>query len=309
MSDQRRGGIAWTTETWNPIRGCSRVSAGCVNCYAERQAIRMAGPGQAYDGLVRMTSQGPKWTGRIAIAESKIGEPHRWTRPRKIFVNSMSDIFHESLADSDIDDIFRTMWLAAHHTYQVLTKRADRMHRYLSDPQTPWRIAAITSVSSNVDRSIAPIPWPLPNVWIGVSVEDQQRASERIPLVLRAPAAVRWISAEPLLGPLSDLRGIWNHCPEHDFASGFCIDRRHLGVRWLDWVVVGGESGPGARPMALGWAKDIVRQCRRAGVPVFVKQIGAHPTNREGELHPISDRAGKNPDDWPAELRVREWPL
>lgn len=273
-----------------------------MNCYAERAAMRMSGPGQAYDGLVRMTAQGPKWTGRIAIVDSKIGEPHRWARPRKVFVNSMSDLFHESLPDSDIDDIFRTMLLAGQHTFQVLTKRAARMHRYLGDPDTPWRIAGVTSVSSNVDRSRAPIPWPLPNVWAGVSVENQAAADDRIPLLLDTPAAVRWISAEPLLGPISFIV---------PFAGGKVDASRGArpGIPSLDWVVVGGESGPGARPMVLDWAQDIVRQCRAAGVPVFVKQLGSRPTNRESAPHPIGDRAGQDMDDWPAELRVREWPL
>lgn len=286
-----RTDIAWTQYSWNPLRGCSRVSAGCMNCYAERQAMRMSAPGQAYHGLVRLTSQGPKWTGEIAVVGERLLDPARWTRPRLVFVNSMSDLFHERVPEAFIDQVFAVMTRFNAHTFQVLTKRADRMAEYML---TPGRARRMLEQAMQVSPpcGITDVSWPPPNVWFGVSVEDQAAADDRIPLLLATPAAVRWISAEPLLGPLDALG-------EHGL---------HGGPGQLDWVVVGGESGPGARSMVLGWAKTIVRHCRAAGVPVFVKQLGAHPINREGEPHPVSDRAGKVMADWPEELRVQEWP-
>lgn len=303
MADQRAGGIAWTHETWNPLRGCSRVSAGCVNCYAERQAVRMAGKGQAYHGLVRMTSQGPKWTGKVDYDPDKALEPLRWRRPRRIFVNSMSDLFHEAFPVEQVAIIFAVMMLAQRHQFQVLTKRPERMRDLLVTQvfrSCVEREADELAVHVGY-RGVQTGRWPLPNVWLGVSVEDQAAADERIPLLLQTPAAVRWISAEPLLGPVSLVVPF----------AGAKVDACHgalPGLPHLDWVVVGGESGPSARVMWLDWARDIVRDCRAAGVPVFMKQLGARPLYGAAKSWPISDRAGKVMADWPEELRVQEWP-
>jgi protein gp37 len=281
MSDQRNGGISWTDATWNPIRGCSRVSEGCRNCYAERVAARFNGPGLAYEGLVRMTNGHPQWNGTVRVVEAHMLDPLKWKRPQRIFVNSMSDLFHENVSDETIDRIFAVMALCPQHMFQVLTKRPERMLAYLkqafSEQQMQrWvdaaRRDAIVNLSPRNEAALVDLEWPLPNVWLGVSVEDQKTADERIPLLLQTPAAVRWISAEPLLGGIKLTRH-HAYCPIHDFDGGFCTgdcpDRQYL-----DWIVVGGESGPGARPMHPEWARSLRDQCVAAGVAFHFKQWG-----------------------------------
>lgn len=292
--------IEWTDATWNPIRGCSRVSEGCRNCYAERVAIRFSGPGQAYDGLAKITNGHPQWTGKIAFVENHLADPLKWKEPRRIFVNSMSDLFHEGVSDQQITDIFGIMALAHWHTFQILTKRPERMLAYLSHGDH-----GIIEQYKKIQRGggIAPKwfwkaldrggreekmwQWPLPNVWLGVSVENQKAADERIPLLLSTPAAVRWISAEPLLGPI-DLERIAvklsNPRPDLGDPTHASALFDHAGdTAKLDWVVAGGESGPGARPMHPEWARSLRDQCKAAGVPFFFKQWGEYAdlTNEE----------------------------
>jgi len=273
--------IEWTDATWNPITGCSVVSPGCTNCYA----MRLAGTRLRHDpsraGLTRATRAGPVWTGAVRFNERWLDQPLRWSRPRRIFVCAHGDLFDEAVPDEWIDRIFRVMSTAPRHTFQVLTKRAERMRRYLSDPTVHGRI-----------RYDARPPWPLPNVWLGVSVEDQRRADERIPILLDTPAAVRWASAEPLLGPI-DLTWIsfrryeelfeincfsdeaWvSHPPDQRLEPG---ERFHRGPALgasVNWVVAGGESGPGARPMHPDWARSLRDQCAAADVPFLFKQWG-----------------------------------
>lgn len=275
--------IQWTDEVWNCVRGCSRVSSGCGDstgggCYAERQAFRFSGPVMPYEGLVKMTPKGPRWTGKVVLVEDKLQDPLRWKKPRRIFVNSMSDLFHEALSDEQIDRVFAVMCLAKQHTFQVLTKRPKRMLAYFSDPyhMNRTRTWALVLDQMRVLREAA-ASWPLPNVWLGTSVEDQKTADERIPLLLQTPAAVRWISAEPLLAPIN-LNSIACHGAGYvDALSG----RGHDGVTpddsagpSIDWVVAGGESGPKARPMHPDWARSLRDQCVAAGVPFFFKQWG-----------------------------------
>ncbi|TAD89903.1 MAG: phage Gp37/Gp68 family protein [Alphaproteobacteria bacterium] len=254
--------IEWTDATWNPFAGCSVISPGCTNCYAMRMAARIERmkPDLAqYQGLTKQTRAGPVWTGKIGLADhSKLTEPLRRRKPQRIFVNSMSDLFHETIPDHWIDEIFAVMALSRQHTFQILTKRADLMREYLTMPLVHENVsyAGAHMAEDAVDR-IADTPWPLPNVWLGVSVEDQQRANERIPSLLATPAAVRWISAEPLLGRI-DLDEAWLKSPR------------------LDWVVVGGESGPNARPMHPHWVRRLRNQCVTSGVPFFFKQWGAY---------------------------------
>lgn len=272
--------IEWTDATWNPIVGCSVVSPGCTNCYAMGHAARIVrcakGAPSHYDGTTQPSKAGPVWTGKVALAPDHIlTAPLRWSRPRRIFVNSMGDLFHESVPDAWIDRVFAVMALAEQHTFQIITKRAKRMREYAS------RAAACG------EHWLAHIPdapaekWPLPNVWLGVSAEDQTRADERIPELLETPAAVRFVSAEPLLGPLDllgpDMEGpLTNGEPTQAQIdadrTGWRVIR--YGVSRLDWIIVGGESGPGARPMHPQWARDIRDQCERAGVPFFMKQMG-----------------------------------
>lgn len=267
MSDKT--GIEWTDATWNPIRGCSRVSEGCRNCYAEAVANRFKGPGQPYDGLI---ARGGQWNGNIRVVDSLMDQPLRWRKPRRIFVNSMSDLFHENVPDEVIARVFQVMHFAERHTFQVLTKRPQRMleflsrcgngggHGWMTHNGDPTESYGGTGIVVGVEKR-----WPLPNVWLGVSVEDQATADERIPLLLQTPAAVRWISAEPLLGPI-DFSGMW--VPHENPAMHENMLER------LDWVVVGGESGKNARPMQADWARTIRDQCQSAGVPFFFKQWG-----------------------------------
>lgn len=247
MADKTK--IVWTDATWNPVTGCTKVSQGCKHCYAERDWAR----------LVHM----PAFSGRaftdVACHPERLDQPLHWKKPRRIFVNSMSDLFHEDVPDEFIDQVFAVMAQSPQHTFQVLTKRPERMREYMNHPVrlNMWADAEIPLVSSEWGD------FPLPNVWLGVSVEDQATAYERIPLLLQTPAAVRWISAEPLLGPV-DLR----------YFNYNYLDKLPKGVISLDWVVVGGESGPKARPMHPDWARSLRDQCQAAGVSFLFKQWG-----------------------------------
>lgn len=270
MSDKTA--IEWTDATWNPIRGCSRVSDGCRHCYAETVANRFKGPGQPYEGLV---ARGGQWNGTIKwVGGDVLTQPLRWAKPRRIFVNSMSDLFHEAMTDEMIDQVFAVMASARHHTFQVLTKRPERMRYYMA---TKGRMLAIRNAARALDRGNAQgcDRFPLPNVWLGVSVEDQKAADERIPHLLATPAAVRWISAEPLLGPV-DLfyRGADGERYSWLRESFWRNNRVEHDPPRIGWVVVGGESGPQARPMHPQWARDLRDQCAAAGVPFLFKQWG-----------------------------------
>jgi protein gp37 len=295
--------IAWTDATWNPLRGCARVSEGCRFCYAEGVSARFSGPGLPYEGLAKMTPQGPRWTGAIRLVPEVLDQPLRWRRPRRIFVNSMSDLFHEDVPDSFIRAVFTSMAQARQHTFQILTKRAARMRELLSR----WAGSRLT-----LREGYGTV---LPNVWLGVSVEDQRAADDRIPELLATPAAVRFLSCEPLLGPVDVSRALrphlvdradgtlhWNDEPGIEHHRGGTWDTRPIG-----WVIVGGESGRGARLMDEAWARSLVEQYRVAGVPVFVKQLGS-VWARESKHWPHGDSKGGDPEEWPEDLRVREMP-
>lgn len=312
MADKSK--IEWTDATWNPIRGCSRVSEGCRNCYAETVANRFCGQGSPYEGVVQIDADGKglgKWNGQIKFVEKRLLDPLRWKTPRKIFVNSMSDLFHENVTDEMLDRIFAVMALCPQHTFQILTKRPDRMLAYMSKarpnnmchiasqlvPWYVWRAVNLLQVGlrgehmcpigwdlDDEDReTIAAFKgWPLPNVWLGVSVENQKAADERIPLLLQTPAAVRFLSVEPMLGRV-DLMSIdylqavaqpgWQGEKRYPFPNMPDEWRTKL-LHLLDWVICGGESGPGARPMHPDWARSLRDQCMAAGVPFFFKQWG-----------------------------------
>lgn len=469
--------IEWTDTTWNPVRGCSRVSEGCRHCYAERIAGRFSGKGQRFEGFAKgkpndyhgqsgkgRTNWTWRWTGKVELIPSKLDEPLHWRKPRRIFVNSMSDLFHESLPDDAIDSVFDVVARAHRHTFQVLTKRPARMLDYLRP--SSCALPRIVSLVSGHEPSLAIVlqtglrlddkparpRWPLPNVWLGVSVEDQATADERIPLLLQTPAAVRWASYEPALGPVDFSRWlnvptqVAQHCtcgrtldPEigqegieqsdaiararhlpglkglpataepagavvqparpadllgepYHYGDVGVVDRdprairssrpaspmevalaikesghvcEHGGVAGnpdrhrqdaptataelhagrdqaapnvrsmaagaraefrechpgevaasqsgvihtphctggpcLDWVVIGGESGPGARPFDLAWARSTVAQCRAAGVPVFYKQGG------RSQRCPHNSKGGHF-ECFPPDLRIREFP-
>jgi protein gp37 len=254
--------IEWTDATWNPVIGCSKVSPGCEHCYAERMAWRLAhNPATPeYRGVV----ENGRWNGLTRMVSEKLVEPLRWRRPRMVFVCSMSDLFHESVPDGWIYEVFGVMALARQHAFQVLTKRPGRMQEYLSSYKGRGDImAAAYCIRENLKLNVGTeaIKWPLPNVWLGVSAENQKAADERMPLLLRTPAAVWFVSMEPLLGPVT-LRFPW------------LFNGRVTNHPVLDWLIVGGESGPGARPMHPDWARSLRDQCQAAGVPFFFKQWG-----------------------------------
>jgi protein gp37 len=335
--------IEWTDASWNPLRAknretgkvgwyCSHISPGCGDqsgggCYAEAINRRL---GTHID--YRSQDLGKVET---FLDEKMLIQPLRWQKPRKIFVCSMSDLFGDWVEDQDLDEIHAVMALARYHTFQVLTKRPERMREYYKSPTLAKRIFLeitkyaeprpddfcdwmlmnqsameqhhenIQAIRDNRKPHYLPedmiLELPLPNVWLGVSVEDQRRADERIPLLLDTLATVRWISAEPLLSDV-DLSAHLDYSPS------------------LNWVVVGGESGPDARVFDIGWARSIISQCKMAGVACFVKQLGARP-HKWLRDHPkglpacetflplcLKDRKGGNPEEWPAELRVREYP-
>ena len=346
--------IEWTRgddgsegKSWNPLRGCTRVSQGCENCYAERVAARFSGHGKPYEGLAEMTSKGPRWTRKVRFVEDALTLPLRWKKPARVFVNSMSDLFHEDVPDEWIDRIFAVMALAPQHTFMVLTKRPERMRTYIrglaerhsADGNmrlSPQTVLTETAMRGKMLGNIAvetmlllTRTWPLKNCWLGVSVEDQARADERIPILLDTPAAVGFISAEPLLGPVNIDRLTLAHGEVVGRAFGPGIDTVVLtlnalagapktGIPALNWVIVGGESGPNSRPCDLAWIRSIVGQCKAAGVPCFVKQLGSCPKterglrDRDGVLvcgYPrLHDRKGGDTLEWPPDLRVREWP-
>lgn len=291
-----KSGIEWTDATWNPIVGCSIVSPGCTNCYAMKMAARLekalpaTRPGghlpNHYTDLTRRVNGKPVWTGRVTIAPDHIlTAPLKWRKPRRIFVNSMGDLFHEAVPDEWIDRVFAVMALSPQHTFQVLTKRAKWMREYMTSramtgaKRTHIYALAARMMDKDDPRQIeAPPEWPLPNVWLGVSAEDQARADERIPDLLTTPAAVHFVSAEPLLGMI--YFETWLHdssCELNVISADYqnrictCSEPREVS---LDWIVAGGESGPGARPMHPDWPRSIRDQCAAAGVPFFFKQWG-----------------------------------
>jgi protein gp37 len=282
-------GIAWTDATWNPVRGCTKISAGCAHCYAQTFAERWRGiPGHPYE-------QGFD----VRLVPEALDLPLRWRKPRRIFVNSMSDLFHEDVPDSFIADVFNVMKDATRHTFQILTKRARRMSEFVT------RYTGATL--------------PLPNVEIGVSVENQDAARERIPWLLETPAAVLIVSCEPLISAV-DLTRIEVVAPRPPHGPGVWLDalRGHvigpddMLPAKIDWVIVGGESGPKARPCDIKWIRSLVEQTKAAGVACFVKQIGTRsvvtPPQGQCPTPGVRDRAGADLSEWPEDLRVRQMP-
>ena len=271
-------GIEWADATWNPVTGCTKVSPGCKHCYAERHWARLSAPGQPYAGR--------KFTD-VALHRERLEQPLRWLRPRRIFVNSMSDLFHEDVPDEFIWRVFMVMREAARHTFQVLTKRPVRMYQFLFDH---WPQIA---------------DFPLENVWLGVSVENQQTAEERIPVLLDTPAAVRFVSLEPLLEQvrLAGIR-VSTSRPYPVYLNAFTglhhttwIDDKVPKPRpALDWLIVGCESGPKRRPMNPEWVRALIRECGLYRKPLFVKQVE------------IDSRVNHNPDEWPLWMRQRHYP-
>jgi protein gp37 len=308
--------IEWTDATWNPTVGCKMVSPGCARCYAQTMSHRLAGmaradiktgknPGRKRNYLDVMRADG-KFDGTVRFVPEALGDPLTWRTPRRVFVNSMSDLFHEGMPFPYIDQVWDVMRRCPQHTFQVLTKRPERMAAYFADVDRTARAEHGDGI-----RYI-----PLPNVWLGTSVEDQQRADERIPHLLRCPAAVRFLSCEPLLGPVNLKPWLWQRVVEtyHGDPDGVEIRRREL-----HWAISGGESGPGARPCNVEWVRSIVGQCKAAGVACFVKQLGANVEATGGDVPGmtaagesirvrLADKKGGEPEEWPEDLRVRDMP-
>ena len=384
MTDSK---IQWTDRSdWNPVRGCSRVSLGCGGphgqggCYAEKIAARFSGEGQPFEGFAK---RGPaRWTGKVALVPEKLGLPLRWRNPARIFACSMADLFHEKLSNEDIAAVFGVMAACPQHTFQVLTKRPERMLAWMGwmDNRSAgchiaraWQDAINLGVADHKQWRGAQ-SWPLPNVWLGVSAENQETADARIPLLLQTPAAVRFVSYEPALEYVDFglqnatcsccsrwpsrwvrlVRPVASELPMFLQPAGLIADpgtyratgNQHgalsvltpgglLGIKpaefeclpALDWIIIGGESGPGARPCNVAWIRSAVQQCKAADVACFVKQLGAvvrvsqnEPLTAnlaDVEVKPawvghdvlkLRDRKGGDPSEWPNDLRVREFP-
>lgn len=377
--------IEWTDRTWNPLVGCSRVSEGCRNCYAERFVHRGLAPQHRGLTIAGEGGKGPRWTGDVRLVEERLGEPLRWKKPARVFVNSLSDLFHEGVSFETIAAIFGVMAACPHLTFQVLTKRPQRAAQFFAwvareGARTDRArltslgpVALVATIASDfvgegmlvgLLERVGTRAFPLPNVWIGVSVENQKTADERIPVLLELPAAMRFVSYEPALGPvdfgLSSAtcdccdrwssrwvrmeKTVWADWPGPTIAPRVTAGRRvyraqsnrhgalsiemtqgpSLGIKpdefsalpGLDWIIVAGESGPGARPFDVAWARSTVEQCRSAKVACFVKQLGAQPFEQDTmpdgtrwhRLLRLGSRKGADMSEWPEDLRVREMP-
>lgn len=360
-------GIEWLNRpgtvgrTWNPLAGCTKVAPGCKHCYAMVMARRNAcaavsaqargktlTPKQrAYMAVVKRDKDDgsplAEWNNRVVLIPEALGEPLKWKKPATVFM-SMTDLFHEEVPFEYIDRVLAVMALTPRHTYLILTKRPERAEEYFSDDVgtdginyrvvmalaefvghgKPHAGKGLTSHMRGQDRL-----FPLPNLWLGCSVSDQKTADGAIPHLLRCPAAVRFVSYEPALGPVDFKQFTTENTEEHrgrqrDGVQGIePQDRKPQAPSprpLLDWLIVGGESGPGARPFDVAWGRSAVEQCRAAGVPCFVKQLGKHPYNldhtaqtkaQSGPLVQaigLRDPKGGDWSEWPEDLRVREWP-
>lgn len=289
--------IEWTDATWNIINGCSIHTPGCTNCYAMLLAGTRLANHPSRVGLTTPTKAGSVWNGTVRLYEPWLTLPLEWARPRDIFVCAHGDLFHDAVTEFMLDQVFAVMALCAvtgrRHRFQVLTKRSGNMRRYISALAKRAQHIAVraSKLSADAYRSMPAIVellerGPLPNVWLGVSTEDQRRADERIPDLLATPAAVRWISAEPLLGPIDLTMLHWEGLTNINAltgAHGLAVPMKGNGPA-LDWVVVGGESGREARAMHPAWAATLREQCAGAGVAFLFKQWGEWaPTGAHGE--------------------------
>lgn len=331
--------IQWTDATWSPTRArvkdnareialergwvdllpivakmrghvgphCEQISPGCHNCYSltnNGRCLPNNGTGLPFDKRSRELVD-------IFVDEKILMQPLHWKAPKKIFVENQSDLFGEWVPFEMVDKVFAVMALTPWHTYQVLTKRADRMLEYLtghtgvkvtwSDGSEINRHGLVFIAMGEFTASSRPVVWPLPNVWLGVSAEDQKRWDERVEILGRIPAAIRFVSYEPAIGHID---------------PGNAFDDPPDGSQYskIDWVIVGGESGPGARPFNLRWAQEVVQRCKAAGAYCFVKQVGAKPFHETFYDEPIDtyprlkSRKGGDMEEWPEDLRVRQFP-
>lgn len=285
--------IEWTNATWNPTRGCERVSQGCMRCYAEQFAGRFAAEGQPYHELVKRVGGEWRWTGKVRMVPEQLEYPLRMKAPRTIFVDSMSDLFHDDVTDEYIAAVFGVMAVTPQHTYQILTKRPERARRWFQwMAQSPDPVQACVDFAAihgdqhglGIGRMFpGPRAWPLPNVWLGVSIEDQETADERVPVLLDIDVALRFLSYEPALGPV---RLVFHGSQVDGWDEDVCVNAL-TGEQWtspraededvvkgarIGWVIAGCESGRGARPAEDGWFRSMRDQCAAAETPFFLKQ-------------------------------------
>lgn len=333
MSDGTK--IEWTDATWNPVSGCTKVSDGCTHCYIDRTPpFRMAHRRFQHPDPIGGASDRIGATTGVQLHPERLVQPLSWRKPRRVFVCSLADLFHEDVPVDHIARVWATMALAPQHTFQVLTKRHARLRALLSTDSfaytvtlaarmlvndlppslsdaTAWRLLTDNTHSGREDGVglgvyAREIPWPLPNVWVGVSAESQQWADARIPALLDTPAAVRWVSAEPLLGELDLGQYLTDECGEcqgvGEMEDGGCPVACDDGIRHgIDWVVAGGESGPGARPMHRDWAGWLLEQCSDARSAFLFKQWGEHDERgvRVGKKAAGRVLAGRTHDGYP----------
>jgi len=262
--------IQWTDKTWNPTVGCTKVSPGCAGCYAERMARRLKAMGRPeYQDVVNDKGH---WAGKVNLVPDRLEQPLHWRKPSMIFVDSMSDLLHPWIFDTGhetfVDEVFAIMAATPWHTYQILTKRAAIMRDYTSNPRREiyvrHALQGIYNTSAHNAESTPEFTWPLPNVWLGVSVENQDTADERIPLLLQTPAAVHFISAEPLLSDLQ-IDYFLGKLPEDEDGAPY--------LEHIDWVITGCESGTRRRPAKLDWFRSLRDQTKAAGAAFFLKQM------------------------------------
>jgi protein gp37 len=298
--------IEWTDATWNVINGCRLVSEGCRHCYAAHLAATRLRDHPSRKGLARMNADGEaKFTGEVRFIDRVLDQPLRWKKPRMVFVCAHGDLFYEKVPDAWIDRVFAVMALSPQHTFQVLTKRPERMRNYL---RAGGGMAIPVGIRHEIEGmgypDIGAVPKALPNVLLGVSVEDQATADERVPILLDTPAAIRWVSYEPALGPVDFKQYLHpggGSFLDDPLAGALMREAVEDGSGWvlprLDWIVAGGESGPHARPAHPDWFRKTRDDCAAAGVPFFMKQLSGP-----------KGRAIKDIADFPADLQIREYP-
>jgi protein gp37 len=294
MASQRDGGVSWTNpsgywgESWNIALGCADRCG--VRCWAERQAIRQSKPGEPYAGLVESTPEGPRWTGAQRFATERLAEPLHWREPRVVATSLMGDLFGSGITVRQIAQAYVVMIATPQHRYCVLTKQAERRRRILSDPNFAALVAEcgeeLAAEHGWCHANPVGVEPPASNVVELVSCSDQATVDELVPILLRTPAAWRGLSLEPQLGPVT-VGALWSA-------------RNSLDDAPIDWVVVGPETGPGARYCDPEHQAAVVRQCVEAGVPVHVKAVQLGSASRP--------RVSRKPEEWPAEMRVRQWP-
>lgn len=340
--------IEWTEATWQVTSGCSRVSEGCRHCYAETMANRIAGMAKAdiakgrdpkgKRSYLNVIGDNGQWNNRIELLPQNLQIPLKRKAPTVWFVNSMSDLFHEGVPFEFVDKVFAVMALTPQHTYQILTKRPERMAEYLRTVQDAGAKSDIFDHLMFMGRSLPTAPgamspnaesrfmWPLPNCWLGTSVEDQKRADERIPHLLRCPAAVRFLSCEPLLGPVNIFQsfGFSRRNPDKEIEADDSVRSKRL----IDWCIVGGESGAGARDCDVSLVQSLIGQCKALGIDIFIKQLGAKvydenttsaahfepdecwPDGTKTDYHRVllKDHKGGDMAEWPVAMRLRQMP-